>query len=314
MSLRAQSLKDIFTFTRASTATYFNAAGTLTTAAVDEPRIDYDPATLACRGLLLEEQRTNLILNSATFATQNVTVTNVAHTLSFYGTGTIALTGVASPEVSLVGTGAYTRVSLTFTPASASPSTLTLTATGTVTMAQLEAGSYATSYISTTTETGTRARDVCYTTALTPWFSESEGTLMVEYMVPSLDGGKGQFLAEVDGGTVANGQFVYISGGSEKGDITSVVSSPVVQASITGGTASAGVSHRIALAWASDDVAIHATGGSLATDTSATMPSSQTHFRLGAYLDAGYELNGYIRKVKFYPRRLSNTELAALVA
>ena len=96
MSLRAQSLKDIFTFTRATTATYVNSAGTVTTAAVDEPRIDYDPATLACRGLLIEEQRTNLILNSWTFATQSVTVTNVPHTLSFYGTGTSALTGTAT--------------------------------------------------------------------------------------------------------------------------------------------------------------------------------------------------------------------------
>ena len=36
-------------------------------AAAHGPRLDYDPSTLAAKGLLVEEQRTNLALNSATF-------------------------------------------------------------------------------------------------------------------------------------------------------------------------------------------------------------------------------------------------------
>src|SRR4029077_17321879 len=73
------------TFTRASTATYFDASGTMQTAATNAPRFDYDPVTHALRGLLIEEQRTNLLLNSATLGTQSVTVTATATTLSFYG-------------------------------------------------------------------------------------------------------------------------------------------------------------------------------------------------------------------------------------
>lgn len=51
-------------FTRASTATYFDATGALRTAAVNEPRFTYDPATLQPLGLLAEEARTNYLRNN----------------------------------------------------------------------------------------------------------------------------------------------------------------------------------------------------------------------------------------------------------
>ena len=53
------------TFTRASTATYTDASGTMQTAAINAPRWDYDPVTHQLRGLLLEEARTNTITQSA---------------------------------------------------------------------------------------------------------------------------------------------------------------------------------------------------------------------------------------------------------
>lgn len=52
------------TFTRASTATYTDASGTIQTAAVNAPRWDYDPVTHALRGVLIEEQRTNVMFPS----------------------------------------------------------------------------------------------------------------------------------------------------------------------------------------------------------------------------------------------------------
>lgn len=50
-------------FSRSTSATYFDSAGVMQSAAVDVPRFDYNPTTLAARGLLLEEARTNALRN-----------------------------------------------------------------------------------------------------------------------------------------------------------------------------------------------------------------------------------------------------------
>ena len=57
-------LNTFMTFARNSTATYTGPDGLLKTAAANEPRYDYDPLTGECRGLLVEEQRTNLLPGS----------------------------------------------------------------------------------------------------------------------------------------------------------------------------------------------------------------------------------------------------------
>jgi hypothetical protein len=67
MALVCKPFGDIITFTRASTATYFDSTGTLQSAAIDAPRLDYNPSTLAAQGLLIEESRQNLLTYSAQF-------------------------------------------------------------------------------------------------------------------------------------------------------------------------------------------------------------------------------------------------------
>lgn len=57
----------LITFTRSTTAGRFNAAGLFEMVSINQPRFDYDPLTLAPKGLLIEEARTNLLRFSAQF-------------------------------------------------------------------------------------------------------------------------------------------------------------------------------------------------------------------------------------------------------
>ena len=55
------------TFTRASTGTYVNSSGLISSAAINEPRLTYDPVTMASKGLLIEAAATNLLTYSEQF-------------------------------------------------------------------------------------------------------------------------------------------------------------------------------------------------------------------------------------------------------
>jgi hypothetical protein len=115
-SLRSRSFGSLLTYSRASVASYVSDAGLIVSAAVDRPRIDYDPVTLTPLGLLLEETRTNLLLRSAdwsaTWTAENATQTAAA---IMAPSGTVAGTRIV--ETSATGAHDYYQ---TFTKASSS--------------------------------------------------------------------------------------------------------------------------------------------------------------------------------------------------
>jgi hypothetical protein len=164
--------------TRSTTATWFDFYGTLQTAAIDAVRQAWDPETHDYLGAIVEPASTNLILNSATLATQTVNVSaGTVYTFSFFGTGNVALSGANASTVYGSSTPAARRKTLTFTAASSS---VTLTVSGSVTRAQLEAQSVATSYIPTTSAAVPRAADII--TGYGPFtssFAESTATWLV---------------------------------------------------------------------------------------------------------------------------------------
>lgn len=270
------------------------------------PRFDYDPVTLAPKGLLIEEQRTNLLLNSAVLNTQAVTTTATAHTLSFYGTGTIVLSGSSTGTV--VGTGAYpTRTTLTFTPI---VGVLTVTVTGSVTMAQLEAGAFATSYIPTVASQVTRAADSASMIGnnFARWYNATEGTLFAQYdfagysaFNPIFDIGADQNnLISLSLNSAVNSRLVVVSGGA-------------TQANIALGVATANTVYKQSGAYKLDDFASTRNGATPSTDTSGTVPVV-TQAVIGGTIGLTRSLNGHVYRIAYYPRRLANTELQGITA
>ena len=177
LNFLAETLPAGLTSTRASVGTRTNRLGALETLGNNAARLDYHPLTLQPRGLLIEGPRTNLYLNSGIIGTplvgQDVVVTAVPTTLSFYGSGTVTLSGAATATV--VGAGPYpARTVLTFTP---SAGTLTTAVSGDVKFAQLEVGSFESSFIPTGATPVARAVDNVQLTPLTAAFSQSVGTL-----------------------------------------------------------------------------------------------------------------------------------------
>ncbi len=99
------------TFTRASTAKYFDVSGTMQTAAANAPRWDYNPTSHALNGLLIEEARTNLLLYSGDLSNAGAWtvagITSVAPTVTANQTaapdGTVTAARLVFPAVSAAG-------------------------------------------------------------------------------------------------------------------------------------------------------------------------------------------------------------------
>lgn len=79
--LVSKNFGDIVTFARASAGWSYSTGGVLVQAAANLPRLDYDPITLAARGLLVEAAATNLLtysndVTNAAWAKSDVTVSD----------------------------------------------------------------------------------------------------------------------------------------------------------------------------------------------------------------------------------------------
>ena len=264
------------------------------------PRFDHNPTTGESLGLLVEEARTNVLLNSATLSTQSVTVAAAANTLSFYGTGTVTLTGVSTAGP-LVGTGANNRVSLTFTP---TVGVLILTVSGSVTNAQLEAGAFATSYIPTAAATVTRAADVASITGtnFSSWYNQTEGTVFANYAERAFS--VAHQVASASNGT-----------STERISLALNASNTLDVAVISGGTDTfagntptlTAQEYRIGFGYKADSSGVSANGSAITVDSAVTLPTV-SQLDIGAR-GSSQLLNSTIKRLTYWSPRLTDTTL-----
>ena len=310
------SLDPRVTFTRTgNTATVTNSSGVIVGINADLPRFDYDPTTLVCKGLLVEETRTNSLLNSlidgTDLATQLVTVTAAARTFSFYGTGTVVLSGAHSATV--VGAGVYpTRTTLTFTPIAG---VLTLTVTGTVQFAQLEAGAFATSFIPTAGAAVTRNLDLAVMTGtnFSDWYNAVEGAFFCD-VNPLNWGGTTTFEAALSANDGTANNVIAIEGlggaGTRKHAYARVAVSNVQQVALLYATNVGSNNLKAVFAYKDSSFAAATNGAAVVTSATGTLPTVD---RLNIMNEASNSrtLNGHIRKLTYWPQRLTNNEVVA---
>jgi hypothetical protein len=356
-----------------------------TASAYNAPRFDYDPVTLAAKGLLIEESRANLLLRSsdwtATWSNTNVTLgapvlapdgtvtatrlqatasaatncyqsfiaTATSHTYSIYtkqgsgaadaclfamynsttasnlanltinySTGVITQTIGAGATATNAGNG-YWRIVIPVSSGITIGNTLNVYAgfAGGVETAgeyayvwgaQLEAGAFATSYMTTTTSQFTRAVDVASVNTLSPWFNAAAGTLYFEGDTAVPASLVLRNLTSMNDATVNNLNRTYLYNGTVGGSTTT---GGVTQADIGGGSYTVNTVFKFAYATAANNFAAVLNGGAPATDALGTMPSGLTTFEIASSF-AGTVNTGHIRRITYYPRRLSNTELQTL--
>ena len=376
LSFMSGTLDPRITFTRASTATYSDSSGVMQTAATNGPRFDYDPVTHAARGLLIEEARTNLWLQSAdasnvawgstnaggpalpvvtgnqtvapdgtmtaarvvypavsiassySFLYQGPTATAAVHTFSVYLKGSaggeqlyIAHDGAPEPGLRAILTTQWQRFTFT-TPSALSagaaffmigtdlrmPQTSTPAQTIYIWGAQLEAGAFPTSYIPTTAAAVARAADNCQIPpANMGWFVPPGGSWQAEFIA--------------NDPAPNNCRVVCLPSSNNRGQIIINVGNQAVQSDATATvlTANSVVTGSVAKAastWAATPLArICLNAGAIASSAALTAgyPDNAawgTGFM--QYGVAGQGLTGYMRRMRYWPRVLSDAELQAV--
>jgi hypothetical protein len=178
--------------------------------------------------------------------------------------------------------------------------------------AQVELGGWISSYITTTSASVTRLRDLLSLPSSAFNLSQTAATM---YVKTQYDGGTAidqglRYVTSVDDSTTNERFSVYNSSGLMTG---LVVDGGVTQSVLSGASVADGVLTRAALAYAANDIAFCQDGGTVQTDATATLPTT-TSWKLGGNATVSFELRGGILEGAFFSRRLSNAELQALTA
>ena len=178
--------------------------------------------------------------------------------------------------------------------------------------AQLEQGSYATSYIPTQGAAQTRLRDLSDTENLSHVIGQTEGVIFYDAILvhKSTDTSEDLFELSIDDGSNQNIFFInnynntlivgFNNGGSNQFYSNSY-------------NPTEGARYKLAFAYKQNDFALYINGNQIATDSSGTVPA-MNQITFGNYYNNQFNLSNIVKvnNLKFYNTRLSNSELATL--
>jgi hypothetical protein len=175
--------------------------------------------------------------------------------------------------------------------------------------AQIEAGSYATSYIPTSGSTVTRSAETCNDAGNSTVFNDSEGVLFTELAALANDGTTRE-MALSDGGASNRIELRYISSANViQTVIRGAASTIVLSYTLTDATEFA----KVAVKYKSGDYALWVNGVERATSTTTGTPTGLSQF---AFDDGNGNFNIYakIKQAKLYNTTLTDSELQQLTS
>jgi hypothetical protein len=179
--------------------------------------------------------------------------------------------------------------------------------------AQIELGSYPTSYIPTLGAAVTRGADTCSKTGISSLIGQTEGTLFAEFKYDAIaNTGIYSRIIAISDTTLnnriailkdANNSKLYIyavSGGSAQVDSLGINGTDIIGR------------HKVALAYKANDYALYLDGVQVYTDTSALVPAtSAVYLGVAEYANQDH-LGGGINQALLFKTRLTNQELQDL--
>jgi hypothetical protein len=182
--------------------------------------------------------------------------------------------------------------------------------------AQLEAGAFPTSYIPTVASQVTRSGDLAVMTGanFSSWYSQGEGAF---YFESAFNAGTASILHSVSDNTFNNTYYTQPS-------LSSVTNRPALtirkdNAAQTGPltysstSTLTGIFYKMMYGYQTNDVTAVMSGGATSTDTTVLLPVVDRMY-IGAGWAGGGQLNGTIKKIAYYPKRISNTNIVALTS
>ena len=170
-------------------------------------------------------------------------------------------------------------------------------------------GSYATSYIQSTSSSATRVADACFKTGISSLIGQSQGTFFVDVNIinPVSPNGNVHLLMV---GTASERITMFIDGFGTAINADGLGSGGGF-AAITGALTLG--RNKMAVGYANNNVAFYVNGTLIGTRTTATIPSSMSQVDVGGnYTYSDYIASNTYNEVVFFKTRLTNAELASL--
>jgi hypothetical protein len=173
--------------------------------------------------------------------------------------------------------------------------------------AQVEVGSYATSYIPTTSASVTRNADVISKTGISSLIGQTEGTILWDIYIENPNATDNENILNIDNGSFGN--TIYILKSASSTITAEMYSGGSAQASFTKTSIVKG-RYKCAFAYANNNTAFFVNGVQVgSTDTSCSVPAT-SRFQLGQ--GALGSSVGEIKATALWQTRLTNTQLAQL--